>query len=260
MPSPGPREILEDLNSKSKYNYLHVPLSKKHDKIHVNISRPGSESVLSNPQHQIKGTITQIHILYLAIENYLRIESKLSESADVFRVSDDKYNERLYRVPAKTKTQTDAWSHWDVDLDRCRKNESLNGNQISELLQKKSKLIQTYVKEKLGGLYEYRGVLPSKIIMDVRINMVRDTFRVQIGYMAAAAATAAAKFEISSDVYYTHRELISLRFALLDFLRYHVRAFNEFYIRRFIPDRNILELVHSRIQNYVDGPELLTAK
>jgi hypothetical protein len=259
MASPGPREILEDLNSKSKYNYLHVPCSEKHDKIRVNISRSGSESVLSNPQHQIKGTITAMHILYLAIENFLRIESKLSESADVFRVSDDKYNERLYRVPAKTKTQMDAWSHWDYDLDKCRKNESLNGNQIAALLQEKSKSIQKSVKEKNGGLYEYRGVLPSTIIMDVRINMERETFRVQIGYMAAAAP-ASAKFERSSDVYYTHRELISLRFALLDFLRYHVRAFNEFHILRYNPSRKILEFVHSRIQKYVGGPELLTAK
>jgi hypothetical protein len=251
MAPPGPREILADLNSKSKYNYLHVPRGEKHDKIRVNISRSGSESARSNPQHQIKGTITEMHILYLAIENYLRVESKLSEYADVFRVSDDKYNERLYRVPAKTKTQTDGWSHWDDDLDKCREDKSLNGNQIAALLRENSILIKKTVKEKLGGVHEYRGMLPSEIIMSVHINgMERENFRVQ----------TKKNFEISTDVNYTHRELISLRFALLDFLRYHVGAFYEFRIARYIPGRKTPKFIFSRIQIYVDGPELLTAK
>jgi hypothetical protein len=259
MASPGPREILEDLNSKSKYNYLHVPRSEKHDKIRVNISRSGSESVLSNPQHQIKGTIHAIHTLYLAIENYLRVESKLSESADVFRVSDDKYNERLYRVPAKTKTQMDGWSHWDDDLDKCRENKSLNGNQIAALLKENSTSIQKYAKEKLGGVHEYRGISTSEIQMSVRINgMEGETFRVQTSYRKKDK-----KFETDvnyTDVNYTHRELISLRFALLDFLRYHVGAFYEFRIARYIPGRKTPKFIFSRIQVYVGGPELLTAK
>ena len=35
-----------------------------------------------------KGTLSEMHILYLAIENYLRIQSKLSEAPDVYRVYD----------------------------------------------------------------------------------------------------------------------------------------------------------------------------
>ena len=252
----SPSDTLEGLNRNKKYNYVHVPKNKKDNSIRIDIARSNSENMQSNPDHQIKGTLSEMHILYLAIENYLRIQSKLSEAPDVYRVydvSNDSYG-KLYRVEARAVSTSPPWSHSDNELGESMRGGDRASSENNQHLEDTRKKIQKYFEEKKAGVYEYLGQLKSEIIMHVCVrNLGNDIFRVQKKYFVNKREIKARYTQAD----YTHRELMALRFALLDFLRYQLSVGYDLKIVRCAPKTGSAEYIRSRISTYTTTPKII---
>ena len=251
----SPSDTLEGLNRNKKYNYVHVPKNKKDNSIRIDIARSNSENMQSNPDHQIKGTLSEMHILYLAIENYLRIQSKLSETVDVYRacdVLDDSY-EKLYRVEARAVPASPPWSHLDNELGELAQGGDHASFENNQQLEETKKKIQKYFEESKAGVYGYMGSLGSGIWMLVGIrNLGNDIFRIQKKYIFNKIQIDARYTEAD----YTQRELMALRFALLDFLRYQLSVGYKFQVSRFTHAHKPVS-IDSRISIHTTTPQLL---
>jgi hypothetical protein len=228
---PKPAGILEDLNVKNKFNYLYFPLGKPLHNVRVSIAKPKSQNTLPHPHHSITGNLGEIHSLYLAIENYLRIQTMLPRDLGVYRMSDDG-KQQLYRVSAVTATQ--AYLHEDEDLDIFADGLSRSGNEIKKLQEEKSSAIQKYFVEKLGGLYTYYKTFTTKDSVCIKIGYVqKNDLSTKIRLIVEYKDKLQNKIiDRLIDANYTRAELIVLRFALLDFLEYQVADVNKFWVVR----------------------------
>jgi hypothetical protein len=258
MASPGSREILEELNQKQTFRYLYTSKEENIDNVGVSITRPGNKDVLPKSRHKITGSLNEIHSLYLAIENYLRIERLLGWNKDVCRVSRGSV-QKLYPVYVVTEKHRLPYWHRDGELDVGDDCDDGDRDTLGRLAEK-SIQIREIVKEQLSGVYEYYKAFDSKQLICFNISTLPKRNMLQLINIKTKYFDSSQKLiaEKCTDVDYTMKDLEVLRFAVLDFLRYHVPVLNEFEILRSVPSGDFK--IESRIQRHQALPKLLKQK
>lgn len=237
-------EKFKDLNGTQDFKYSLVPEDDATDEIVASITRPNSESALTNPQHQITGSFDEIHGLYLAIENFLRFERELQLHIDVNRTH-PRSKKVVYPVlinpqppvAQRLKTGQPSYFHTDAELDNgdVSDSEDDGGNGYRKHQDEKCAKIRDEVLSTNNGEYIYFKEIPLKYSFGITISHIPQTFfelSSTVRVQTKRRDIVKNELERSTDATYTPREFMFLRMTILDFLRCKLPLMVDFWVYR----------------------------
>lgn len=231
--------LLRDIEEK-KFMYLNIPLQKGVGNTVISVSEP--DLAPSNAQHKIIGNLDEIHCLFLAIENFLRIIGKVATTPKVYRTPfalDMKPTTAFYQInngiDGKYHHHNDQFI--DSDDDPGKLNSRCDG-----------------IKKNLSNCTcEYSSKVFDKTNQSLTIklsfldhNKLFPKIQVKVDYFNSLNKLIREK---CIDDTYTLREILALRLSLFDFLRFRLRLFYDWSIFRHNKTKKVL--IESRIQPYI---------
>jgi hypothetical protein len=264
-----PDNTVEDLNSKNDFKYLYYLQGEIISEIYAVIAKP--DPLQPIPQHRIRGSLNEIHCLYLAIENVLRIEQYVDLKRDIFRTAsnfeDDLYPiiippksndfttvlkpENLPRFHHNSDSKLLPYFHRDQELDFSDEDSDEDEDSDGDEDSVRAK-IRKRIRETKSGFYEYFKTFQSSYTMSISIGYIPEITVDKLQHIRVITKYAnSSGNEIvrrSTDVKYTLRELIVLRAVLWDFLIHKFPITVDWFIDR----RGALE--NYRIESLIRYP------
>jgi hypothetical protein len=258
MKSSNKAGEIQELNKRGNFKYLCTSASQNFYDVSVGISRCDCE-VLPNPNPQITGSLNEIHSVYLAIENVLRIEQEVPTGFDVFRTSLN-LERKLYQV-WKSSGQP-SYFHTDKELDP----DEVSDSDCSDSRKKGSrdrqdaicaKILQNVMKSDTKSFVYFRTFPDNVHGMDIFISHIlkseyhEDRFK-QIRIKTSYYIILNHIVIRSTEMTFTRLEFMALRFALLDFLRCRLPLMVEWHVHR----QGVLEnyRIESRLHSDQSAP------
>ena len=245
---------IKELNEKGKFKYLCTPVSQKVSEVSFGISRCCSE-VLPNPNPQITGSLNEIHSVYLAMENVLRIEPNVPKEFDVYRTSSN-LKRRLY--PVLISSGQPSYFHIDKELDP----DEVSDSDCSDSREKVSrdrreacaKILENVMKSDNSSFVYFRTFPDNVHNMDIFISHIPNSeyhenrykkIRIKTSYYIILNHIVIR----SAEMTFTWLEFMALRFALLDFLRCRLPLMVEWHVHR----QGVLE--NYRVESRLHGDQ-----